>query len=346
MRREDLQIDVGPTNGRPQRLVIAVHLTRGHFRDNVDTNSYASRERFISRAGERLSVDPGELTWLHEGLVEAADAADRRADEAAASGGGDRERKSTADELVELALARYRIGRTDTDEPFAVERDGPNVAILFRGGRDALRATLAREYRRVFGRTANSNSLADSLTTLAGDAYAAEREPVHLRVAEYAGNIVIDLGDTTGRAVVVTPGAWRVVDRSPVLFRRTAATGALPVPQSGGHVAELREMLNVSDETWPLVLGWLVAAFVPNMPHPILILGGQQGVGKSTAARQLVGLIDPSPAVLRSQPRNEEAWAISASASWVIAVDNVSAIPDWWSDSLCKAVTGDGWFRR
>src|SRR6185295_18108145 len=23
-----------------------------------------------------------------------------------------------------------------------------------------------------------------------------------------------------------------------------------------------------------------------------------------------------------------------------------SIIPDWWSDSLCKAVTGDGWLRR
>ena len=29
-----------------------------------------------------------------------------------------------------------------------------------------------------------------------------------------------------------------------------------------------------------------------------------------------------------------------------MAVDNVSTIPDWWSDSLCKAVTGDGWLRR
>ena len=74
-------------------------------------------------------------------------------------------------------------------------------------------------------------------------------------------------------------------------------------------------MLNVTAETWPLVVGWLAAVLVPNMPHPILLLGGQQGTGKSTAAEQLVGLIDPSPAVLRSPPRDSETWAIGAAAS-------------------------------
>ena len=74
--------------------------------------------------------------------------------------------------------------------------------------------------------------------------------------------------------------------------------GHVPVRNAGGDLAELRAMLNVTAETWPLVLGWLVAALVPNMPHPILLLGGQQGTGKSTAAEQLVALVDPSPACI------------------------------------------------
>ena len=49
---------------------------------------------------------------------------------------------------------------------------------------------------------------------------------------------------------------------------------------------------------------------------------------------------------MRSQPREERQWAVSASASWIVAIDNVSFIPDWWSDALCKAVTGDGWIDR
>jgi energy-coupling factor transporter ATP-binding protein EcfA2 len=82
------------------------------------------------------------------------------------------------------------------------------------------------------------------------------------------------------------------------------------------------------------------------MPHPILLMGGQQGSGKTTAARFLCGLFDPSDAPTRSQPRDPEAWAISVANGWTAVIDNVSSIPDWWSDALCKAVTGDGWVRR
>jgi len=251
-----------------------------------------------------------------------------------------------AEAIVRLALERYRLGVTDTGEPFAVERKGPNIARVFRGGREALRAVLARDYRRTCRRTANASALADTLTTLEGEGLDATPEAVGLRVAEYNGGIILDLGDTKGQAVIVRPGGWEIVPMSPVLFRRTALTAALPVPERGGRLDELRGLLNLSDETWPLVRGWLVAAMLPSMPHPILLLGGEQGTGKSTAARMLVNLIDPSPAPLRSEPRDSEGWALAAAGSWAVAVDNVSRIPGWWSDVLCRAVSGDGWVRR
>jgi len=37
---------------------------------------------------------------------------------------------------------------------------------------------------------------------------------------------------------------------------------------------------------------------------------------------------------------------MSAAGGWGLAIDNVSSIPDWWSDALCKAVTGDAWIDR
>jgi hypothetical protein len=258
----------------------------------------------------------------------------------------DAEKPAQAEAIVRLALARYRLGQTDAGEPFAVERMGANLARVFRGGREAFRAALARDYRRAYGRTANASALADALTTLEGEGLDAVPEAVGLRVADYNGGIVLDLGDSQGRAVIVRPGGWEIVSPSPILFRRTALTSALPAPERGGHLDDLRGLLNVSNDTWPLVRGWLVAALLPSIPHPILLLGGEQGTGKSTAARMLVNLIDPSPAPLRSEPRDPEAWALAAAGSWAVAVDNVSRIPGWWSDALCRAVSGDGWVRR
>jgi hypothetical protein len=255
-------------------------------------------------------------------------------------------RPSQSELLVRLALECYRLGLNEAGEPFAVKRDGPNAALMFRGSRDALRSVLAREYRRRYATTPNASALADALTVLQGEAHDCSPEPVHLRLARHQDGIILDLGDAEGTAVFVRPGRWDVLEKSPVLFRRTALTGELPEPQRGGDPAQLRELLNVSDETWPLVLGWLAAAFIPDIPHAILMLGGIQGTGKSTVARMLVGIFDPSPAMLRSPPKEPEQWAIAAAGSWGIVIDNVSTVPVWWSDALCKAVTGDGWIRR
>jgi phage/plasmid primase-like uncharacterized protein len=253
---------------------------------------------------------------------------------------------SRAERLVRLALDLFEIARSELDEPFALKKDGPQIALMFRGSRDALRSTLAREFRRRTGTTPNASALSDALTALQGEALEAEPRPVHLRVAGHGAEIVLDLGRQDGQVVLIRAGAWELLRRSPVIFRRTALTGELPIPERGGSIAMLRSLLNVTDETWPLVLGWLVAAFLPDIPHPVLMLGGEQGSGKTTAGKVLVRLVDPSPAPVRSQPSDPEGWAMAAAGSWVIAVDNVSAISAWWSDCLCKAVTGDGLIRR
>src|ERR1019366_6009239 len=39
-------------------------------------------------------------------------------------------------------------------------------------------------------------------------------------------------------------------------------------------------------------------------------------------------------------------WVTAAAGSWLVALDNLSEIQPWLSDSLCRAVTGDGDVRR
>jgi hypothetical protein len=132
-----------------------------------------------------------------------------------------------------------------------------------------------------------------------------------------------------------------------VVFRRTKLTSPIPDPIHGGNgLDELRGLLNAEEREFRLIVGWLVAALIPDIPHPIMALQGEQGSAKSSTAQMLADLIDPSPAPLRSAPRDIKQWAVSASASWAVALDNVSAVPGWLSDTLCKAVTGDGYIDR
>ena len=264
--------------------------------------------------------------------------------------GRDDDAPSTATELVALAAARYELGMGVNGEPFAVARpgQGPYVARMLRGGQASLRAELAATYAARFDRAPSSSALADALLVLEGRAMGVDPAELALRVARHGDGLVLDLGDPSGRVVVADPGGWRLEERSPVLFRRTKLTGILPEPEPGGRLDELREarLVNLSKQTWPLALAWLVAALIPDIGHPIPLVLGEQGTGKSTTARMLTRLVDPSPAELRSGPKDLEQWAVAAAGSWVVMLDNISGVQPWLSDALCRAVTGDGMVRR
>jgi hypothetical protein len=57
-------------------------------------------------------------------------------------------------------------------------------------------------------------------------------------------------------------------------------------------------------------------------------------------------VLDPSPAQTRKAPRDVDGWVTAAAGSWTVALDNLSTVPDWLSDALCRAVTGDADVRR
>lgn len=262
-------------------------------------------------------------------------------------------RRSVAAQLVDLALERYRFTATPDGEPFAIPLPGTptgngHVVRMLRGGRQSLRSELASVYRAKTGRVASQQALADALRALEGDAQAAEPESVHVRVAAHEGAIFLDVGDSLERVVRVSGGRWDLVESGvPVLFKRTQLTGTLPTPVPGGGIERLWDLLNVSPEDRGLVLAWLVSAIVtPDVPHPVLAVFGEQGSGKSSASRLLVALVDPSPVALRKPPRDMDSWVTAAQGSWVVGLDNLSTVPDWLSDSLCRAVTGEGDVRR
>ena len=57
-------------------------------------------------------------------------------------------------------------------------------------------------------------------------------------------------------------------------------------------------------------------------------------------------LVDPSTAPLRTTPRSEHDLYIAADNAHVVALDNISTLPPWLSDALCRLSTGGGFSTR
>jgi hypothetical protein len=256
------------------------------------------------------------------------------------------DKKSASTVLVETAQERYRFGVSDTGETFGVPKTGPEVVLLLRGGKTSLRAQLARHYFATTGKAAPQQALADALLVIEGIAQEANAETLYLRTARHDDALWLDLGDSTGKAVQITAAGWTVQDQAPVLFKRTSLTAPLPEPVRGGGLELLWEWLNVAKLDRPLVLAWLIAVLYHDIPHPVLGLFGEQGTGKSTAMKLVVLVVDPSAVPARKPPRDPESWVTAASGSWVVGLDNLSDMQPWLSDSICRAVTGDGDVRR
>lgn len=250
---------------------------------------------------------------------------------------------SQASQLAALARERYDLFMSEDGRPYAVAKDGPMTVYALRG-KAGLRSRLSREFTDANGGSVPSQSaLADAMTVLEGVAADAEPRLLHLRVARHEGHIVVDLATPEGRCVTIGPDGWRRESTSPVLFRRSGAMKPLPEPiRDGDGLAKLQDLLNTDEEGFHLLVAWLVACFIPDLPHPILTFRGEQGTGKSYAAKMVIGIVDPSGAPKRTAPRDIKAWATQAFNSWALCLDNVSIIPDWLSDALCRAVTGDG----
>ncbi len=170
---------------------------------------------------------------------------------------------------------------------------------------------------------------------------------VHIRVGGLDERLYLDLGDETWRAVEIDATGWRVIDNPPVRFRRAAGMQPLPVPVAGGSIETLRSFLNVqSDTDFVLVVAWALACLRNRGPYPVIVLSGEQGSAKSTFSAILRALLDPNTAPLRALPREDRDLFIAASNGHVLAFDNVSGLPAWISDTLCRLATGGGFAVR
>ncbi len=212
----------------------------------------------------------------------------------------------------------------------------------------AIRRLLIKRFFEAYDKPPGVQAQQDAIAVLeAKAAFDGPELSVSTRVAEQAGVIFVDLVDPDWQCAEITAQGWQILKRAPVKFIRSKGMEALPLPVRGGSLEELRGLINFPDDhAFILCCAFLIASVRPKGPFPLLTFVGEQGSAKTSAARMIRQLIDPSLAPLRTMPRCERDLLISASHSWVLGFDNLSGLPAWLSDALCRLATGSAFATR
>jgi hypothetical protein len=284
---------------------------------------------------------PGERGYLLNG--------ESPRDTGRGAAGEEKERKSQATMLVELA-GECDLFHDADGEAFARFPVGDGDAFHWEVSRvrnKGFRRWLSRRFYKAISKTPSAQSLQDALGVIEAKAiFDGDKRTVYVRIAEHDGRIYLDLGNDRWQAVEIDRHGWRLVDDPPVVFRRGKSMLALPTPDQRGNVQEFRRFANVTDDDWPLLLGCMVAAMRPIGPYPVLAVYGEHGSAKSTLCRHIRKIVDPNTSPLRADYREPRDLMICANSGWVVALDNLSTIPAWLSDCLCRLSTGGGFSTR
>ena len=179
-------------------------------------------------------------------------------------------------------------------------------------------------------------------------AHNAPKRTTFTRLARADDRVYIDLCTEERNAVEIGADGWRVVDSAhvPVCFRRSGTMLPLPLPEKGGSLDELRDFINAKDDdSFILIVSWLVAATNPEGPFPILLLSSEHGSGKSSAGRFLKLLLDPDQVPKLGVPERDALFN-TAVHHLVLNYDNLSDVKEDLSDQLCRLSTGGGISKR
>jgi hypothetical protein len=259
-------------------------------------------------------------------------------------------RPSAGERMMRLLEQDYAPGISPEGDVFAIERDGPRVALLLVRYGSLLRAAALTKFRAKYGETPSANAARGALAMFEADTRFAglEPTPLHMRFAHPSPErLLIDLGDAQAHVVDVLPDGWEV--RLPTaddpLFVRTPRLGAYPVPLRGGSLVELRKLVNLSDEEWDVYIAWLISAMFPSHPHPVLFVEAPHGTGKTTIGNIALAHLDPGN-WMGAKPRDDRSWETRLSRSYAVGIDNVSRLLADVQDAVARAITGDEISRR
>ncbi|MCW3985318.1 MAG: hypothetical protein NWE91_02775 [Candidatus Bathyarchaeota archaeon] len=262
----------------------------------------------------------------------------------------DGKKPNQADKLIMLCLQQEPQFFHDQHQ-LAYARIKQNGVLVIRPLRSKqFRTWLASLLWKKEGRAPSTEAIRMALIVLEyASLYEGQKYQLYNRVAPSEDGVWIDMSDDKWRAIKVTANGWNIVEQPPILFKRYKHQMPMVEPKTEGNPWQLFNYFNIPEDDENdrlLMLVYVVTCLIPRIPHVILMPYGIQGSGKSWMFKTIRALVDPSTVEVLTLPRNERERVQQLDHHWCAFYDNITSLPSWISDTLCRASTGGGFTKR
>lgn len=173
-------------------------------------------------------------------------------------------------------------------------------------------------------------------------------QQVYIRFAHDNGHYYFDLANGKKQIVKITEFGWNIVRDTNIMFYQPQNMLELPEPlENHADPYELFNFVNVTEQQQQLqLLAFMTALLRPDIQRPILTLTGSAGSAKTTCARIIRLLFDPTDPLEVDVPSKDDEFALAFFMNQVPLFDNVGKFNQSMSNNFCKAVTGAAFTKR
>ncbi|MDA2920337.1 hypothetical protein MYX76_12740 [Desulfobacterota bacterium AH_259_B03_O07] len=267
---------------------------------------------------------------------------------------GSQGKRSQADRLIDLVESSEAILFHDENGDPYIQMPVKEDYVIHRVRDRNVRRWISRAFWEKYRKAPSSEAINSAFNVIESKAcFDGSQHKLHIRVAHRDGKYYYDLNGSD--IVEVTAECYKIIKNSdiPPLFKHYPHQEEQVIPQKSkaGDLRRLvetyfnikddgnenRSLLNVID---------LVYCFIPDTPHAVDVFWGDTGAAKTTGGRVKKEIVDPSSLKTTKSPRNDAEFVQMASHHWVIVMDNLSYLPEWLSDLVCRLVTGEGLSKR
>ncbi len=209
------------------------------------------------------------------------------------------------------------------------------------------RLALKSFWKKQWGELLNDKEVQDIISILEVECFNSKKKiQLNHRIYAKGRKLIYQISIDNNESILIEGGECIFIETPDFLFDgggdfKNQVEPDLTVP-AAKLLPYIRKHFNVRNEDDVILLTILIVSSMMGMGfnHPVILIQGEKGSGKSECLKKLEMIIDPKASGICTYTNSKEAIVLRLSNSYFTCFDNVSYIPKAISDLFCSAVTG------